>query len=48
MRFLVNGELLATVEDDTIRSGSIGLAAGSFSEGEVEVRFDSLLVKALP
>jgi hypothetical protein len=48
MRFLVNGELLCVVEDSTIASGSIGLAAGSFAEAGVEVRFDSLLVRQMP
>jgi len=45
MRFLVNGELLCVVQDATIGSGSIGLAASSFTEPEVEVRFDNLLVR---
>jgi hypothetical protein len=48
MRFLVNGELLCVVQDATISSGSIGLAAGSFTEPEVEVRFDNLLVRQTP
>jgi hypothetical protein len=45
MRFLVNGELLCAVQDSTFSAGSIGLAAGSFTEPEVEVRFDNLLVR---
>jgi hypothetical protein len=48
MRFLVNGELLCTVQDSTISSGSVGLAAGTFTEPEVEVRFDNLLVRETP
>jgi hypothetical protein len=48
MRFLVNSELLCVLQDSTIGSGSIGLAAGSFAEPEVEVRFDNLLVRQTP
>lgn len=48
MRFLVNGELVCVVQDSTIGSGSIGLAAGSFVEAGVEVRFDGLLVQQVP
>ena len=48
MRFLANGELLCMVQDSTITSGSIGLAAGAFDEAGVEVRFDSLLVRQTP
>jgi hypothetical protein len=48
MRFLANGELLCVVNDSTITSGSIGLAAGTFSDTGVEVRFDTLLVRQVP
>jgi hypothetical protein len=48
MTFLVNGELLCVVQDATIKSGSIGLVAGSFTEPGVEVRFDNLLVRQTP
>jgi hypothetical protein len=39
-----NGELLATVPDNTFRRGDIGLMAGSFEEGGVEIAFDNLKV----
>ncbi len=48
MRFLANNELLCVVEDSTFPSGGIGLAAGSFVEAGVEVRFDNLLVRQMP
>jgi len=48
LRFTVNEELVATVEDATFASGGIGLVAGSFAQGEVEARFDNLLVRELP
>jgi len=47
MRFFVNDEMLAEVEDDTFSSGDVGLLAGTFAEGGVEVHFDNLLVRAL-
>jgi len=46
-RFYVNDELLADIEDDTFHSGSVGLAASSYDEGGVEVRFDNLLVRPI-
>jgi hypothetical protein len=48
IRFFVNDQLLATVEDDIFYSGNVGLAAGSFSDGGVTVHFDNLLVRTLP
>jgi len=48
MHFVVNGEQLCVVEDSTFTSGSIGLAAGTFTETGVEVRFDSLMVRETP
>jgi hypothetical protein len=47
IRFYANGELLTEVEDKTFASGNIGLAAGTFEEGEVEVRFDNLRLQPL-
>jgi hypothetical protein len=44
MRFLVNEELLTEGEDDTFASGSVGLMAGSFAEGNMVVHFDNLVV----
>jgi hypothetical protein len=48
MLFYANNELLTIVNDTTFASGSFGLAVGTFDEGGVEVRFDSLLVRSLP
>lgn len=39
---LLNGTVMATVEDDRFIGGRIGLMAGSFDEGGVEVAFDDL------
>ena len=47
-KFFANDELLTTVKDATFASGSFGLAASTFAEGEVQVRFDNLLVRELP
>jgi hypothetical protein len=46
MTFLVNGETVAQVEDETYRSGDIGLYAGTFFEPGVEIHFDNLEVTA--
>ncbi|MGB9777439.1 MAG: family 16 glycoside hydrolase [Anaerolineae bacterium] len=46
LTFLVNGRQLAQVEDDRFSHGDIGLYAGSFYEGGVEVHFDNLRVAA--
>jgi hypothetical protein len=42
--FYVNDQLVAETDDTTYRSGGIGLDAGSFSEGGVEVAFDNLII----
>jgi hypothetical protein len=42
--FYVNGEKLRDFVDDTLTSGSIGLYAGSQSEGNVTVAFDNFTV----
>jgi len=42
LTFAVNGQELARVEDDEFAHGDIGLYAGSFYEGEVEIHFDNL------
>jgi hypothetical protein len=47
LRLYVNGVLLAYVEDPTLRSGTLGLLAGTGTEAEVEVRFANLRVTAL-
>jgi hypothetical protein len=46
LTFIVNGQQLAQVEDDRFSHGDIGLYAGSFYEGGVEVHFDNLRVTA--
>ncbi len=47
MRFYVNGDLLAEVEDKAFASGNIGLGAGTVDEGGVEARFDNLRLQVL-
>jgi hypothetical protein len=42
----VNGQTLAQVEDGQFRRGDIGLYAGTFYEGGVEVHFDNLTIQA--
>ncbi len=44
LTFIVNDQPLAQVEDDRFSHGDIGLYAGSFYEGGVEVHFDNLRV----
>jgi len=46
--FVVNGEELAHVEDAQFSHGDVGLYAGSFYQGEVEVHFDNLRVTEVP
>ncbi|MGQ9466358.1 MAG: family 16 glycoside hydrolase [Anaerolineae bacterium] len=46
LTFIVNGRQLARLEDDRFSHGDVGLYAGSFYEGGVEVRFDNLRVTA--
>jgi hypothetical protein len=48
LQFFVNGELLTIVDDATFASGNFGLVVGTFDEGGVEVRFDSLSARSLP
>lgn len=40
--FLVNDVLLEQIEDDTFDTGGLGLAAGTFDEGDVEIAFDNV------
>jgi hypothetical protein len=40
----VNGELVADVRDDTFASGDVGLIAGTYEEGGVEIHFDDFFV----
>jgi hypothetical protein len=46
MRFFINDQYVAEVEDSTFASGSMALLAGSFAEGGVVVHFDSIRVQA--
>jgi serine/threonine protein kinase len=46
LTFYVNGEELATVEDDTLTTGAIGLALELYNEGDkASVDFDNLTVR---
>ena len=42
----VNGNILADTQDDTFSSGDIGLVAGTWDTGGVEIRFDDVIVYA--
>jgi hypothetical protein len=42
LALVVNGQELARVDDDQFARGDVGLYAGSFYEGEVEIHFDNL------
>jgi hypothetical protein len=42
LTFLVNGQLLADVEDSQFSRGDVGLYAGTFYEVGVEIQFDNL------
>lgn len=42
----VNGREVATVTDDTLRQGDVGLGVGSGPEGAVRVHFDNIVVAA--
>jgi hypothetical protein len=44
LSFLVNGEPLATVEDDEFNSGAVALFAGSYDDPGVHAAFDNLKV----
>jgi len=46
--FRVNDELIVEVTDAALRKGDIGLYAGAFDEGDVQVAFDNLHVEPLP
>jgi len=43
--FYVNGQQVAEANDDTYRSGTVGLNAGSFHESGVKIGFDNLTIK---
>ncbi len=44
LTFYVNGFLLAQVTDSTLTEGEVGLLAGTFDEGGVDVIFDRFIV----
>ncbi len=48
MRFFVNGELLADVDDSSLGAGNIGLLASSADQAGVVVAFDNLRVAPSP
>lgn len=45
--FRINGQEVARLSDSTLKTGALGLYAGSFSEGEVVMTFDNLKVEPL-
>jgi hypothetical protein len=48
LTFRVNGELVHQTEDQEAGLGALGLYAGAFSEGDVIIAFDNLVVEPLP
>lgn len=44
IHLLINGEVVASLTDDQFSSGNMGLAAGAFDEGGVEIAFDDLRI----
>ena len=48
LEFIVNGQPVLQAEDAAFKTGSIGLYAGAFAEGDVVVAFDNLQVSPLP
>ena len=46
-KVIVNGRVLATVEDATFDAGSAALFAASFDQGQVRMDFDNLTVWAI-
>lgn len=47
MRFMINGQVLTIIEDETFLSGRVGFSAGTFAEGGVEIEFGNLQVVSL-
>jgi hypothetical protein len=41
LALLINGQLAAQAKDETISTGDVGLLAGTYAQGGVEVRFDN-------
>lgn len=46
LTLIVNGVQLASVTDSDFTSGNVGLIAGSYDEGGVDIRFDNFVIKA--
>ncbi len=44
IHLLINDEVVASLTDDQFSSGNMGLAAGAFDEGGVEIAFDDLRI----
>jgi len=44
IHLLINGEVVASVEDDEFSNGNLGLAVSTFDEGGVEIAFDDLRI----
>lgn len=44
LAFYVNGEEVATVTDDALQRGDVGLGVGSGPDGSIRVHFDNLIV----
>ncbi len=47
MRFVVNGAVLTSIEDETFAGGRVGFSAGTFAEGGVQLEFDNLQIVSL-
>ena len=45
LSFYINGDLVATVSDDALTSGDVGLFVSSGGEGQAHFAFDNLLVE---
>jgi hypothetical protein len=45
LELYVNGQFVASIEDDTWSTGDVGLIAGSYDRGEVVIRFDNFSVQ---
>jgi len=47
LRFVVNGEALAIIEDATFAGGRVGFSAGTFAAGGAQIEFDNLQIVSL-
>lgn len=46
LTFFVNGEQVASAQDDSLSHGDVGLIAGGAAEGLTDVRFDNFLARS--